>query len=31
MKDGRMIDVQGTTEGEPFSDHELMALLALDS
>ncbi|NIH16079.1 ribonuclease PH [Serratia symbiotica] len=29
MEDGRMIDVQGTAEGEPFSHDELMALLTL--
>ncbi|NIG88587.1 ribonuclease PH [Serratia symbiotica] len=27
MEDGRMIEVQGTAEGEPFSHDELMALL----
>ena len=27
-EDGRMIEVQGTAEGEPFSHEELMALLA---
>lgn len=29
MEDGRMIEVQGTAEGEPFSHEELLALLAL--
>ncbi|MTC74069.1 ribonuclease PH [Providencia sp. wls1919] len=29
MDDGRMIEVQGTAEGEPFSHKELLALLAL--
>lgn len=29
MEDGRMIEVQGTAEGEPFSHDELLALLAL--
>lgn len=29
MEDGRMIEVQGTAEGEPFSHDELMALLTL--
>ncbi|HBO24706.1 MULTISPECIES: ribonuclease PH [unclassified Providencia] len=29
MDDGRMIEVQGTAEGEPFSHEELLALLAL--
>ncbi|MGC6405252.1 ribonuclease PH [Bisgaard Taxon 45] len=29
MEDGRMIEVQGTAEGEPFSHEELMTLLAL--
>ncbi|OSN11439.1 ribonuclease PH [Lonsdalea iberica] len=28
-EDGRMIEVQGTAEGEPFSHDELLALLAL--
>ncbi|MFT8210409.1 MAG: ribonuclease PH [Symbiopectobacterium sp.] len=28
-EDGRMIEVQGTAEGEPFSHEELLALLAL--
>jgi ribonuclease PH len=27
-EDGRMIEIQGTAEGEPFSHDELMALLA---
>ncbi|MBG6242778.1 MAG: ribonuclease PH [Candidatus Symbiopectobacterium sp. Dall1.0] len=30
-EDGRMIEVQGTAEGEPFSHEELLALLALAS
>ncbi|MGL5954542.1 MAG: ribonuclease PH [Providencia rustigianii] len=29
MDDGRMIEVQGTAEGEPFSHEELLELLAL--
>jgi len=29
MEDGRMIEVQGTAEGEPFSHDELLTLLAL--
>ncbi|MEY0234134.1 ribonuclease PH [Providencia manganoxydans] len=29
MDDGRMIEVQGTAEGEPFSHEELLSLLAL--
>ena len=29
MEDGRMIEVQGTAEGEPFSHEELLQLLAL--
>ncbi|AFH93998.1 TPA: ribonuclease PH [Providencia stuartii] len=29
MDDGRMIEVQGTAEGEPFSHDELLSLLAL--
>lgn len=29
IDDGRMIEVQGTAEGEPFSHDELLALLAL--
>lgn len=29
MDDGRMIEVQGTAEGEPFSHDELLGLLAL--
>lgn len=29
MDDGRMIEVQGTAEGEPFSHEELLALLSL--
>lgn len=29
MEDGRMIEVQGTAEGEPFSHDELLNLLAL--
>ncbi|MGL5008116.1 MAG: ribonuclease PH [Plesiomonas sp.] len=29
MEDGRMIEVQGTAEGEPFSHEELLSLLAL--
>ncbi|WP_162286815.1 ribonuclease PH [Pantoea stewartii] len=29
MEDGRMIEVQGTAEGEPFSHEELLALLTL--
>ncbi|KMV70633.1 ribonuclease PH [bacteria symbiont BFo2 of Frankliniella occidentalis] len=29
LEDGRMIEVQGTAEGEPFSHEELLALLAL--
>ncbi len=29
MEDGRMIEVQGTAEGEPFSHEELLKLLAL--
>ncbi|PQQ32314.1 ribonuclease PH [Photorhabdus luminescens] len=29
MEDGRMIEVQGTAEGEPFSHDELLSLLAL--
>lgn len=29
MEDGRIIEVQGTAEGEPFSHDELMALLTL--
>lgn len=29
MEDGRMIEVQGTAEGEPFSHEELLTLLAL--
>ena len=29
MEDGRMIEVQGTAEGEPFSHEELLNLLAL--
>jgi ribonuclease PH len=29
MEDGRMIEVQGTAEGEPFSQEELITLLAL--
>lgn len=29
MEDGRMIEVQGTAEGEPFSHEELFSLLAL--
>ena len=29
FEDGRMIEVQGTAEGEPFSHEELLALLAL--
>ncbi len=28
-EDGRIIEVQGTAEGEPFSREELLALLAL--
>lgn len=28
-EDGRMIEVQGTAEGEPFSHDELLSLLAL--
>jgi len=28
-EDGRMIEVQGTAEGEPFSHDELLQLLAL--
>jgi len=28
-EDGRMIEVQGTAEGEPFSHEELLSLLAL--
>ncbi|AWX16271.1 ribonuclease PH [Mergibacter septicus] len=29
MEDGRMIEVQGTAEGQPFSHEELLTLLAL--
>ena len=29
MEDGRMIEVQGTAEGEPFSHEELLTLLGL--
>jgi len=29
MEDGRMIEVQGTAEGEPFSQQELGALIDL--
>lgn len=29
MEDGRMIEVQGTAEGEPFSQQELNTLLEL--
>lgn len=29
MEDGRMVEVQGTAEGEPFSHEELLSLLAL--
>ncbi|GAA0518716.1 ribonuclease PH [Tatumella terrea] len=29
MEDGRMIELQGTAEGEPFSHEELLSLLAL--
>lgn len=29
MEDGRMIEVQGTAEGEPFSHEELLNLLSL--
>lgn len=29
LEDGRMIEVQGTAEGEPFNHDELLALLAL--
>ncbi|MEZ3501027.1 ribonuclease PH [Pantoea sp. KPR_PJ] len=29
LEDGRMIEVQGTAEGEPFSHEELLSLLAL--
>ena len=29
IEDGRMIEVQGTAEGEPFSHEELLSLLAL--
>src|SRR5476651_1123087 len=29
MEDGRMIEVQGTAEGEPFSHEELLSLLSL--
>lgn len=29
IDDGRMIEVQGTAEGAPFSHEELLALLAL--
>lgn len=29
MEDGRMIEVQGTAEGEPFTHEELLSLLAL--
>lgn len=29
MEDGRMVEVQGTAEGEPFSHDELLQLLAL--
>ncbi|NHB91979.1 ribonuclease PH [Photorhabdus cinerea] len=29
MEDGRMIEVQGTAEGEPFSHDELLSLLSL--
>ncbi|GDX07833.1 ribonuclease PH [Buttiauxella sp. A111] len=29
MEDGRMIEIQGTAEGEPFTHEELLALLAL--
>ena len=29
MEDGRMIEVQGTAEGEPFSHEELLTLLDL--
>lgn len=29
MEDGRMIEVQGTAEGEPFSHEELLTLLSL--
>ena len=29
MEDGRMIEVQGTAEGEPFSHEELLILLDL--
>ena len=29
MEDGRMIEVQGTAEGVPFSHEELLGLLAL--
>ena len=29
MEDGRMIEVQGTAEGEPFSHEELLSLLTL--
>jgi ribonuclease PH len=29
LEDGRMIEVQGTAEGEPFSHEELLTLLAL--
>ena len=28
-EDGRIIEVQGTAEGEPFTHEELLALLAL--
>ncbi|MDI5677430.1 ribonuclease PH, partial [Salmonella enterica subsp. enterica serovar Anatum] len=28
-EDGRIIEVQGTAEGEPFSHEELLTLLAL--
>ena len=29
MEDGRMIEVQGTAEGEPFSHEELLTLFRL--
>ena len=29
MEDGRMIEVQGTAEGEPFSHEELLHLIRL--
>ena len=29
MEDGRMIEVQGTAEGEPFNHEELLTLLGL--